>query len=160
MVAAFTGNVNVLNWVRGKGYHPDSSACRAAVWEGNLEVLKWMKEAKADFGSEVCFVAAEHGQIEVLEWLKEEVPEAWDAKYCLESAVLYNQPRVLHWAVGEGIPLSQDTCETTAIVRSLEVLQFAREQGCPVGWGNKLAGRQRGPLAAAAVGPRAGVPLA
>ena len=132
--ADFSGNVHMLNWARGKGYATDPILCRSAVAAGNLEALKGVQEGGTALGSEVCFIAAQHGQIEVLKWLKEEVGETWDAEYCLKGATMYNQLRVLHWAVKEGIPLLQDTCVIAAFAGHLEVLQFARQQGCP--WGS------------------------
>ena len=126
-----SGNVHMLNWARGKGYTTDPILCRSAVAEGNLEALKGLHEAGTTLGNEVCFIAAEHGQIEVLKWLKEEVGGTWNAEYCLKGAAIYNQLRVLHWAVEEGIPLLKGICDVAASAGHLELLQFAREQGCP-----------------------------
>ena len=71
--AAFSGNLELVQWLRGEGCPCDWNAwtCDYAAAAGQLEVLQWLRAEGCPWGVGTCYIAVEKGHVEVLRWARE-----------------------------------------------------------------------------------------
>ena len=127
--AAEAGQVELLKWLREKGYHWRYT-CWKAAGKGHLEALRWSisKGAPWDRITVAC-AAARGGHIEVLAWLRE-TGCPWKVQICSEAAA-GGHIEVVKWLKANGCPWDQRTCESAAKNGQLETLKWLRQNGCP-----------------------------
>src|SRR5689334_21762832 len=85
--------------------------------------------------SEFCEKAAELGSFSLLEWARQangmcRSAKAWDKSTCA-GAAQGGHLEVLKWARANGCPWNEWTCANAAAGGHLEVLKWAREYTCP-----------------------------
>ena len=142
-----------------------------------MEVARWAKERGCPWDEETCAYAAEGGHLEMLQWLRANGCSVGrvDLRLCRGGGHL----EVLQWARANGAPWDEDTCTAAARTATwrcssgrertdvrgdeglaavaasgghLEVLQWARANGCSVGQCDLRARRGWRPPGGAAVG--------
>jgi len=143
--AASMGNLNILEWYRQHGQHPNQDLVNDLLMEENsLDTLKWLgtsgiyPEATSQSG-EYIRDAVIHGEIEELQWLLTKTPDP--AAYLDEYTTLYGDENLILLALqdrqyqmaewlwehfGEG--LMQDAVDQAAI-ESPETLNWFAEHG-------------------------------
>ena len=126
-VAAESGQLEVLKWLRAKSYMWGAWLCGHAAKFGQLEVLKWLHANGCPWNKETCAFAAEGGHLEVLTWLRENKCP-WDEQTCA-SAAMFGQLEVLKWARANGCPWDYRTIRSAH--KHHEVQDWARCNGCP-----------------------------
>ena len=77
-----------------------------------------------------CYDAAADGKLDVLKYLREIRNTPWDAATCAAAAWIGNL-EILKWARENGCPWDKRTCENAARNGHLELLKWARENGAP-----------------------------
>ena len=126
------GHLEVLQWARANGCSVGRDTCAGAANGGHLEVLQWARANGAPWDEWTCAGAAEGGHLEVLQWAR--------ANGCSVGRVdLQPVPRkAATWRCCSGrartaAPWDERTCAGAAGGGHLEVLQWARANGCSVG---------------------------
>ena len=99
---ALNGNLELLEFLRGKGCPWDERTCSNAALNGHLECLKYAHENGCPWDERTCSNAAKYGHLECL-------------KYAHEN----------------GCPWDERTCSKAAKYGFNECLEYAREHGCP-----------------------------
>jgi hypothetical protein len=127
--AAGAGRLGVLQWVRANGCPWNAETCKFAAFNGHLATLRWARENGCDWDELACVAAAQRGHLEVLQWLRAEGCP-WDADTC-HLAAQDRHPETLRWARENGCDWDADTCAYAAAGGQLEVLQWLRAEGCP-----------------------------
>ena len=124
--AGHGGSVEILEYLRERGYEFDGDACTGAASEGHLEalkflrgldppcrwdeltaeasvghldVLKWARsqDPPCPWGAWVCAVAASYGLLDVLKWLRAQKPHCpWSRSQCRLEASGHHQ-HVIDW---------------------------------------------------------------
>ena len=141
--------------------------CTSAAKGGQLEVLEWLRENECPWDKNTCKEAASGGHLEVLMWARERLPVGREH---VQGGGVGWPPRGAAVGARERLPVDEETCwprrrrppRGTAVGARerlpagrehvqggaggpLEVLQWARENGCP--WnGNMWAAAQSGHL--------------
>ncbi len=64
-VAALSGNLRILQWLRKEGCPWDERTCHGAAMKGHLKVLKWCRENCCPWNKYTCAIAADHCQLHV-----------------------------------------------------------------------------------------------
>lgn len=118
---------------------PDITETFALAAEGSLEMLKWVHYAFGDtiFCPGLCAEAAKYGQIKVLKWLRSPgLPGSpkgvceW-CTYTMVNAASKGYLDVLKWARENGCPWREFVCECAALNGHLQVLKWLRANDCP-----------------------------
>jgi len=103
--------------------------CANAAEGGHLEVLKWARENGCPWDERTCANAAEGGHLEVLKWARENGCP-WDEGRARTRRG--RPPRGAEVGARERLPVGRGrTCANAAKGGHLEVLKWARENGCP-----------------------------
>ncbi|KAL6076337.1 Ankyrin repeat domain-containing protein [Balamuthia mandrillaris] len=119
-----------LQWAHlGQGLHLGTEVCANAAFTGNLEMVQWAREQGCPWDETTCRLAARGGHLAVLEWARDRGCP-WDEFTCKEAAGR-GHLEVLKWARAKGCPWDEDTCTNAARGGHWEVLKWARENGCP-----------------------------
>ncbi|CAB9509092.1 ankyrin repeat protein [Seminavis robusta] len=152
--AARFGHLEVLKWAHENGCPWKASTCGAAARNGHLEVLKWARANGCPWHALTCARAAEGGHLEILQWLRENGCQ-WNAWTCARASG-GSHLEILKWAhangcrwdvsvcwcaaadgkpgnspmVHEMVPWNASTCEKAALGGHLEILKWARANGC------------------------------
>ena len=165
--AAKGGHLEMLQWARENGCPWNEWTCEAAAMGGHREMLQWLRQNGRPWDSSTCAFAAQGGHLEVVQWLRENGCP-WDAMTCagrqLEGTWRFCSGRlrrcpwngpcsrdcgghleVLQWARENGCPWDEHTCSAAAKEGHLEVLQWARENGCR-GTSTRARSRRAGQL--------------
>ena len=102
----------------------------AAAEAGQLEVLKWLKERGFCLKKRVCLVAAKNGYLEVLKWARENGASC-EGEHSGEivSIASLGHLSILRNAIESGGTFHPNTCKDAAKMGNLEVLKWAREWG-------------------------------
>ena len=134
--AAKEGHLDVLRWAWENGCPHDELACAKAALGGHLDVLRWAWENEFVWDEETCAMAATSGHLKVLQWARErDCP--WNEWTC-DAAAEGGHLEVLKWARQHGCPWDSQTCIAAAANHHVEVLRWARENGCPWNLGEYL----------------------
>ena len=136
--AARHGHLETLKWARENGCPWDQkyvNMCSSAAISGNLEILKWVIESGCKWDRDVFVQAAASGNLELFRWvianLKNEKGElSWDAGVC-SAAAEDGLLDILQLARQHGCPWNIWTCAYAAGNGHLKLLQWAHENGCP-----------------------------
>ncbi len=64
-LAAGSGNLELLQWLRANGCAWDEDTCAYAARHGRMHVLQWLRANGCMWDSTTCAQAAQHGQLEV-----------------------------------------------------------------------------------------------
>ena len=105
---AENGNLELLQFLRGKGCPWDEETCSYAALNGHFECLKYAHENGCPWDEKTFRNAAENGHLECL-------------KYARENGCSWGGLRRWH----------DDTCSKAALNGHLECLKYAHENGCP-----------------------------
>jgi hypothetical protein len=79
-VAAKGGSVDVVRWLRQRGYPAGASTCYAAADAGHLPMLQFLRQEGVDWNADTCSAAAYRGHMHVLRWARENGPCPWTAE--------------------------------------------------------------------------------
>ena len=79
--AASHGHLEVLCWLRGRGFPWSESVCCSAATAGHLEVLRYLHEHGCLWDRNTCHCAAHGGHVEVLRYAHEHGCP-WDRNTC------------------------------------------------------------------------------
>ena len=136
--AGVGGSVEVLEYIKGRGYEFDKGACHGAARGGHLEALKHLRglDPPCPWGEETCLLAARGGNLDVLKWARSEDPPClWDWETCQEAAE-GGHLEVLKWVRDQDppCPWNSSTCAMAAYGGHLEVLKWLRDQDPPCPW--------------------------
>lgn len=107
----------------------DACACAAAT-EGGLDVLVWLRERGFDWDEAVCTTAAARGDLPLLQWIHEHGCP-WTQDEVFEAAAGGGHINILEWGLESGVVFDEMTCGAAAKGGSLETLQFLRAHECP-----------------------------
>lgn len=127
--AARHGQLEVLKWLRSRGYPWNSHVCDEAAANDHLELLKWARDRECPWNANTCISAAQNGRLEILKWLHEQKCP-WGESTCTKAA-LGGYLETLKWLKEQGCPWDTSTCSHAAYNGHLELLQWARGQACP-----------------------------
>lgn len=137
-LAAQTGNLEILKWLKENQYPWDNFTCKCAINNNHFELLKWMInngcpwDTNDDYHA-LCGIAAEKGQLNWIQWIISNGGH-WDNVTC-GGAVKAGRIDILKWVRENGCPWGYSTCSNAAVSGRLDILQWARENGCP--WDNE-----------------------
>ena len=127
--AAWSGSLELVEWLGGAGCPWDAKACQFAAQGGHLRVLQWLRAEGCPWDTATCKYAASRGHLETLRWACENSCD-WDAETCVHAAAERGHLEVLQWLRANGCPW-YETCELAAQYGHLETLRWAHENGCP-----------------------------
>ena len=139
-VAAAHGHMRVLEWLHDMRCPRGTSAdaITGAVRSGSIDVIVWLRNRGFKWNADACTSAAEHGRLDILEWLRagavdgEQVPQEVDSDEDLDDdadAFPDDDPNY--------IPTADRPCpiDVTAVVEEaasngrLDIIAWARGQG-------------------------------
>ena len=138
MQAGLGGSIEVLEYLKGKGYEFDRATCRGAAWGGRLEALKFLRaqDPPCPWDEKTCEGAALGGHLEVLKWVRSQDPPChWDEETCAWAA-RDGHLDILKWMRSQDppCPWGQWTCSKAALGGHLDVLKWVRGQDPPCPW--------------------------
>lgn len=132
-VAARSGYLELVQWLREQNYQWDTRACSFAAHAGHLSVLQWLREHGCPWDTLTPMYAIRGDHLEVLQWLREQGCP-WNSSSCLEAATNGNLP-MLQWLRENGCQPNAFTTMGAAFSGNLPMLQWLREIDCPWnGW--------------------------
>jgi hypothetical protein len=126
--AARGGHLGVLQWARQHGCPWDAYTCRMAASGGHLGVLQWARQHGCPWTIYIGSWAAAGGHLDVLQWTRQQGCPWEDACSWAASG---GHLHVIQWARQHGCPWDEFTCHWAARDGHLNVLQWARQHGCP-----------------------------
>jgi hypothetical protein len=101
-LAAETGQLEVVKWLRANGCPWDEMTCSWAAQGGRLEVLQWLRANGCPWNERTCAEAALGGNLEVLQWLRANgCPWSSMTRYYAEHK---GHLALLDWAIANGCP--------------------------------------------------------
>ncbi|KAL6059439.1 Ankyrin repeat domain containing protein [Balamuthia mandrillaris] len=133
-VVARRGEKELLVLAAREGHVSSEGANRVCAYfamTGDLELLRWARDQGFPWTEEVCSTAARSKHLALLKWARENGCP-WRDQDMRESAV-HGGLDVLKFVVGQGVTLAGDPCVCALAARrgSLEMVQWAKENGCP-----------------------------
>ena len=136
--AGRSSSVQVLEYLKVKGYKFDDWPCEGAARGGHLNVLKWCRSQTppCPWDEETCAMAASWGHLEVLKWARDQDPPCpWDWR-TTQFAAEEGRLEVLKWVRSQDppCPWDGDACARAAENGQLEVLKWLRDQDPPCPW--------------------------
>ncbi len=102
--AILNNQLDVLIWIKNN-YSLAASACNMAIGKGNLEILRWLNQNGRYFDKQSIHLACCHGNLPCIKFV-------YDHTYSQE------------W--------NRRTCDEITRHGNIELLNWARENGCPV----------------------------
>ena len=139
MWAGMRGSIEVLEYIRGKGYVFKEDACAGAARGGHLEALKYLRglDPPCPWNRWTLAEAAYRGHLEVLKWARSENPPCPWGEVTSGWAAEGGQLDVLEWARGQNPPCPWNECTFALAARGgpLEALKWLRDQDPPCPWG-------------------------
>ncbi|WZN63647.1 putative ankyrin repeat protein [Chloropicon roscoffensis] len=132
------GSMEVLEYMRGKGYEFDAGVCAWAARGGCLEALKFLRglDPPCPWDEDACAFAAQGGHLDVLKWLRgQDPPCPWYGGTCAYAAS-EGHLEVLKWLRDQDPPCPWNwrTCGWAAEGGHLDVLKWARSEDPPCPW--------------------------
>nr|WIL02916.1 ankyrin repeat protein [Cedratvirus borely] len=106
-LAARSGDLPALQYLRANGYHWDESICSIAVGRSHLEVLRWARANGCPWNESTFREAARVGNLEVLKWLKANACP-WD-KWACTAAANSGHLGILVWLAVNGCSWDENT---------------------------------------------------
>jgi hypothetical protein len=71
-VAAERGHLEVLQWLREKGYPWNKLTCTRAARNGHLHILQWARQNSCPWNKDECLTKAkEQGHLLIVKWIEE-----------------------------------------------------------------------------------------
>ena len=141
--AGMGGSIEVLEYLRERGYQFDGKACGGkasdgAARGGHLEALKFLRglDPPCPWSSYTCCLAAKGGHLDVLKWCRSQNPPCrWSSGMCATAAERGHLD-VLKWCRSQNppCPWSAGTCSGAACGGHLDVLKWLRAQTPPCPW--------------------------
>ena len=141
--AGMGGSIEVLEYLRERGYQFDGKACGGkasdgAARGGHLEALKFLRglDPPCPWSSYTCCLAAKGGHLDVLKWCRSQKPPCrWSSGMCATAAERGHLD-VLKWCRTKipPCPWSAGTCSGAACGGHLDVLKWLRAQTPPCPW--------------------------
>lgn len=125
--AAKRGHLDVIRWLYANGCLPHTAVSALAAEGGHLSVLQWLHEHKIAFSDDICSKAARAGRIDMIGWLRA-CGHTWGASTC-EAAARNGHLRLLQWLHREGCPWTEWACEGAALGGHISVLRWGHDQG-------------------------------
>lgn len=128
--ASSHGHLNILIWFLSNGYidsHDQVNIVESAIKQNHVHILEWAIQSNFIWPYDACPVAAFHGHLRALQ-LARSVQRQW-LNTC-EAAAACGNLDVLKWARSQGCPWDYTTCLAAARNGHLHVLIWARAEGC------------------------------
>ena len=97
--AAFQGSVEILRWLmEEKGWEPNFYTGRWAGMGGSIEVLKYLRGRGYKFDRWACDAAAGGGCLEALKYLRGlDPPCLWSKSGCITEAMWFDHEHIIDW---------------------------------------------------------------
>jgi hypothetical protein len=130
--AARSGNVDMIEWLRGQGAAINSLTCAEAAGAGLIHMLEHLRTHGCEWDEETSAAAAKAGRTAALKWLREQGCP-WDADTITEDAT-YSSTRgidCLRYLKEQGCVFHEGTMAFAAESGFLEVCQYLRAEECP-----------------------------
>ena len=99
-LAGKVGSMEILEYLRERGYKFRGEACTCAAWGGHLEALKWLRglDPPCYWSRFVTDKAAPEGHLEVLKWLRDQDPPCpWEKTQCKDIASDNGHQHIVKW---------------------------------------------------------------
>ena len=128
-IAALSGNLPMIQWLREHGFSWSSTACSKAASKGHLELLKWMHECPWNEDSVIS--AARYGYLETLKWLiNNGCP--WSIDNLLLNAVRGGSVEVLEYSnTFPHVEWRKVHCQEAVFTENFEALKWLIDKKCP-----------------------------
>ena len=129
--AAVKGNIEILEWLYEEGPFLDIQAIGIkAIQSGQLDVLKWLRaKGWTLFGYETK-EAADSGRIDVMQWVLENGGKL--EEQTMTIAALKGHFGLVQWLRANGCPWDETTTTETAYHGKFEMFKWLFENSCPV----------------------------
>ena len=120
------GCVEVLKYLRGRGYYLGTGTCSWAASRGCFEALKFLRglDPPCPWSAFTCLMASDGAHLDVLKWLRAQNPPCpWDRRTCANAnAVLGGRLEVLKWARSQDppCPWSRSKCRSYAYSKNYQ----------------------------------------
>ena len=98
--AGRSGSVQVLEYLKVKGYKFDDGPCQGAARGGHLNVLKWCRSQTppCPWNAETCCEAVGGGHLEILKWARDQDPPCpWSRRQCRGLASQIGPQDIAKW---------------------------------------------------------------
>jgi hypothetical protein len=138
--AAANGRLRCLRYARANGCPWDERVCRIAAARGHLKCLEYAVRNGCPWEARTCALAAAFGgRLACLEYVHRMAAQTgddrspgdlWSPAVCA-AAASGGHLDVLRYARENGCPWDERTCAHAAASGSIECLRYAREHGCP-----------------------------
>ncbi|SPN79522.1 Ankyrin repeat-containing protein [Cedratvirus Zaza IHUMI] len=129
-IAAFQGNLEILQWAKENGYSLGDFCVTEAVRGGHLRVLQWLDDNGCYTYDDLYCLAAEVGSVEILEWLDDRDDYYTDDPCAVcNCAAREGHIQVLEWCLQKGWAKDSGACYFAAKGDQLETLKWLRDKG-------------------------------
>lgn len=146
VAAAERGHIGVLDWIVNHGLKMDMpTAYENAVIGGHVALLDWLDDLypltddlyRLLFRWDLTSHATRGGHVEVLEWLRDRGVLTRSPAMCTVACAT-GQLRTLAWLRAHRCPWNEEASAHAAANGHVDVLNWALENGCPVGADGEL----------------------
>ena len=99
-LAGKVGSIEILEYLRERGYKFRGEACTCAASGGHLEALKWLRglDPPCYWSRYTTDRAASEGHLEVLKWLRDQDPPCpWEKTQCKDLASDNGHQHIVEW---------------------------------------------------------------
>ncbi|HEX4840169.1 MAG TPA: hypothetical protein VFU89_06980 [Rhabdochlamydiaceae bacterium] len=129
--AAWSGNIEALEWVEKQGFEwQHEHVVTAAVLGGNIEILKWLFQKNCPYQRGHLYHAATvYKHFHILEWLTGFSLEIIDIDVSVEVAK-NGKKDLLTKLVAKGCPVNAQTIEAAAFAGHWDIVDWLNETGC------------------------------
>lgn len=135
--AAFSGNLELVKFLREKHYSLRYQAYEQAALGGHIHILEWLKEQNYDKGCCSYMYAMRNGDIKILEWLKHNKHQ-FDTRSDLSIyAAEKSSSELLDWANNNGFKWNERTISQAIYSNNLDIVKWLRDKERP--WNSETA---------------------
>lgn len=126
--AAEGGHLDIITWAMERGCPADNDPliCASAASGGNLEILKFLRDKGFQWDSFTVLYGAKRGHFDVIEYcLKERCPAS---SWAVHAAVSEHRFQMVKFLVAKGVPVDEGSCIAAARTGDIQILRYFKEE--------------------------------
>lgn len=127
-IAAESGNLTILKWLKSKGQKLITAVCREAAKNKHIEILKWARENDCPWSSDTIEQLIATKNFKILKWA---INEGCPVENYVCNHAIRADFEILKWLYQNGYPLTKYSCEIASRINNFEILKWLREKECP-----------------------------
>lgn len=163
-IAAYNGDMEIINWLYENGCPWSVNACKAAASAGNLELLKWLYQRGCPADAGTYTGAAFARRRDIMEWALRHRVDLFTYEYsyswhAMDAATFSGDIDIVEWLRANRCPWTSFSLFGPAINDDVQMIGHLLKQGCPLNSNAINIAVRKGSLKAAKLLHAASCPL-